>query len=190
MAITKLVSDSLGAGVGGSMVKLATQTASNVASVIFDDYFTSDYDNYVIFVNGYYGSSATIHKIILRSSGSDITTSYYSHVGRGHRDSGTSYWENVTATWNGGDFRYNGDTVGTAATHSYDGRFYLFNALSTTSNKRMIGDITYLRSAGNAIERDFSHLFLGNSASALSGIKFAAATGNIYGTFTLYGVTV
>ena len=82
------------ADASGEYVKLAQTTASGDSTVSFDGYFSSTYDNYVFFLNGMYHSSAGQLYARFRVSNADVTTTDYAfHVGRGHRDSGTNYWE-------------------------------------------------------------------------------------------------
>jgi len=171
----------------GGLVKLAQTTASGASTVSFDGYFSSTYDNYVFFLNGMYHSSAGQLYARFRVSDSDVTDSDYAfHVGRGHRDSGTNYWESNTGGWNQNYMNLTGDNVGTSVLLSYDGRVYMFNPLASSKTKH-ISDLVYMRSADNAIERPIGHGVL-SSSSASSGITFYPSTGTMTGTITLYGI--
>lgn len=192
MAITKLVADSLGTGVGGSMVKLATASVSGTASSIsLDGFFSASYDNYIIYINNCYsttdGSTAYIR---YRASNADLTaTSYRMNMGVCARNAAGNTWQSSIGGWDisaGG--RITADVIGDAVAEAGHGIFYLSNPLGTSSHKRLYGDFIYLRSSEADSARTFLEMYY-NSTDALSGITFYLDTGNINANLILYGVS-
>tara|TARA_S200002703_G_scaffold142970_1_gene135640 strand:+ start:369 stop:926 length:558 start_codon:yes stop_codon:yes gene_type:complete len=80
MAITKLVSNSLGEGVGGSMVLLdTTEITSAVASVTINPPFSTTYSNYIIYGVGLRidTDNKGFQFQLVNSGGTASTASYY-----------------------------------------------------------------------------------------------------------------
>ena len=76
MALSKILSSSLSAGVGGSLVKIASASYSSaVNTVTFTDCFTADYSDYKVIGSGFWGANAAeVYARVLDSGGSNITT--------------------------------------------------------------------------------------------------------------------
>ena len=83
------VTDAAGLQIGGSavvsagLVHIVSQTASSVASVSFDNCFSSTYDNYRILVHDGLGSGSSPVSFNYREriSSSDVTTATYARAG-------------------------------------------------------------------------------------------------------------
>jgi len=63
---------------GGSLVKISAAAPSAVSSVTFDNVFTSTYRHYFVTLE-LVGTSATVVRLVFRTSGSDNTTSNYTY---------------------------------------------------------------------------------------------------------------
>lgn len=196
MAITKLVSDSLGVGVGGSMVLIKKQTVStSVTSVDFVNgsggvVFDSTYKMYHVYASdviasvgasGFYGIRITT------DTGSTFkTTGYYYSGNRSYTGSGGNGEDHFQST---------------------AGNMMQINALNrvtslSTGSQSFIIDIPTPNSAKkplffwNAVGTDHNPYLIGargaglyNTAGAFDGFQILGSADNITGgTFTLYGV--
>jgi len=76
MALSKILSSSLSAGVGGSLVKIASASYSSaVNTVTFTDCFTADYSDYKVIGSGFWGANdGEVYARVLDSGGTNITT--------------------------------------------------------------------------------------------------------------------
>lgn len=172
----------------GSYVFLGEATASNVASVSLDGYFTSDYDVYKIFVDGLYGASGDVGvRITFNKSGSEETNSYagslFYQIATGSNAGSSSFDANLSHGYIFGAYSNSGD--------SYNGTSFditLYNPLGTNNHKIITfisnnntGDLTrQIIAIGSGMHR---------VQSAISGIRFKMGSGNIYARkLKIYGV--
>lgn len=191
MAITKLVSNSLGTGVGGSLVKLAKQTASSDASISFDGYFSSTYTNYVLHITDLNpATDAQYPKMRFRISNADVSDAYYvGSVGRAFRTSGAD-GVNISRSFYNQTEGEIGQDIDNVAAYTTSSIVNFINPLNTTTNKKVMFDGVSINSTASTLMRTFGFFTYRGSASALSGFTFFMGSGNITsGTFTLYGVT-
>jgi hypothetical protein len=169
----------------GAMVFLAETSASNVASVSLNGYFTSAYDVYKIFIDGNYGSTQTYTSMTFNTTGSytEQTSDYYAVMGD-FIDSGST----VGNVWNGiysdskMTFQYNSTTEAQAGVSELT----IYNPMSTTYHKFVTGDSSgyYGSHAGWS---SFSGAW--KNATAITGINFKRNTGNLYARkIRLYGI--
>ena len=169
----------------GAMVFLAETSASNVASVSLNGYFTSDYDVYKIFIDGLYGSTTQYATMTFNTTGSytEQTSGYYFVLGSYTDNSNTS-----GAVWNSNfstsrfEFNYNNTTQAQAGVSELT----IYNPMSTTYYKFV---------TGNSSGHDTSYAGWGSfsgawkSATAITGINFKRVTGNLYARkIRLYGI--
>jgi hypothetical protein len=172
----------------GSYVFLGDATASNVASVSLDGYFTSDYDVYKIFVDGLYGASNDAGvRITFNKSGSEETADYagslFYQIATGSNAGSSSFDANLSHSYIFGAYSNSGD--------SYNGTSFditLYNPLGTNNHKIITfisnnntGDLTrQIIAIGSGMHR---------VQSAISGIRFKMGSGNIYARkLKIYGV--
>jgi len=194
MAITKLVSDSLGAGVGGNLVKLTSSTdVSGASSFSIDGFFTSSYDIYELHIYDIH-LDTTISNTLrcrVRSSNADLTTSIYEYSGYSSRRGTTNSLDgagNVADDafkfndWN----RPNDDT----SNRTLSGYVRIHNPLSTTFDKNFLFEF---QSRHESVAYYVSEQYGGTvvTTNALSGITFYTNNGANFdaGQYILYGVT-
>ena len=174
--------------VSGDFVKLASTTTSSASSVSFDGYFSSTYDNYIIYVNGYgCATFGSVPYIRFRRSNADVTATNYRWISsRARRSSGSSGIETGDSGWDDTKIGLSQDMSNATVTrHNYI--IQIPNPLSTDVYPSIIFD-------GHSTNNDNSDYYrrIGfgrlTSTGALSGITFYQDSGNIAGTFKLYGI--
>ena len=172
----------------GAFVFLGETTASNVASVDLNGYFTSDYDIYKIFIDGLYGSTNDVRVHMQFSTGSYTvqTSNYYSANVVGYQNNGAqgSYGEGV----------FNGshciicEYLSSTSTQQSNIELTLYNPLTTS----------YVKSYSNAFRGTIGNITgtrVGcgggswNDTTAITGVRFLMASGNISARkIKIYGV--
>ena len=176
--------------VSSDFVLLASTDASSSASVSFDGYFSSTYKNYKIIVSNYVPASAQALQMRYRRSNADISTSNYIWLCAGTRISDAS----AVVADNGAEYNvtYINCTPTQSTASSWNGgvEITLYDPLGTNNFKTVTLNYTNVYTnptiysytgSGGGILRD--------SASALSGVTFLAASGNITrANFKLYGI--
>ena len=182
------------ASAGGSLVKIASTTASSSASVSFTSGLTSTYKEYIfVFNNIHPGTDAKSLQFNLSAdSGSNYnvtkTTTFYRAQ---HTEGGASVFEYVA-----GDDLAQGtgaanisNLCGSDNDQCVSGYLHLFEPSSTTFVKHFMSVVnsTFTDSDGSA------NLYMagyGNTTSAIDAIQFVMSSGNIdSGTITMYGVS-
>ena len=174
--------------VSSDWVRLGTSTASDVASLSFDNLFTSDYDIYKIFFHDVYAQTTNIDMYIKYiESNSAVSTGYSYHINQeGYNDGGINS-AGYTGSWPTGSASYirmNGDGLSTTANYHLTGHVEIFNPLGTSAWKAIKGYSTFFVSS-----KCLHCNFFGRrqSTNALTGIMFGA-TSNFNGKFHLYGM--
>ena len=169
----------------GSFVFLAETSASNLASVSLNGYFTSSYDVYKIFIDGMYGSSNSNTVMTFNTTGSytEQTSGYYFVMGQ--------YTDNTSASGYVYDSNFSTSRLlfnYTDTTEALGGvsELTIYNPMSTTYYKYVTGNSSGL--VGNyAGFGAFSGAW--KSATAITGINFKRSSGNLYARkIRLYGV--
>ena len=172
----------------GSMIFLAETSASNVASVDLNGYFTSDYDVYKVFIDGIYGSAAAQTLLRFSTTGSYTvqTTSYYAQSLYAYGDGGT-FLATESQNWNGNGFNIT-PNISTTSANTSSVELTIYNPMSSTNQVTVTGNHT--TAVGN-----YSWIGTGtcggrwNSTTAVTGIRFLMNTGNITARkIRLYGV--
>ena len=173
----------------GSFVYLAETDASNVATVDLNGYFTSDYDVYIIYIDGLYGTVNDASTYFRFATGSyTVQTSNYRYSGAWASDNGAG---TSNVSWagtfnNGSEVNF---TQGSSNTSSniVNSEIVIYNPLgSAYTNFTMRGyspngNLSYntsLHSAGQWTD-----------TTAVTGIRFFKSSGNIYfRKARLYGI--
>ena len=187
-----ITSDDLASGVGGNLVKLSSSTASNSASITFDNsVITSTYKYYQIHcIDIVIATDADNLKFqISTDNGSSYITSSY-HLLLQASDTGT--------TSNAIESRYaTAETaipifgvvggLGNAGNEVGNSIVHLLNPNSVKAKLFRV-DGTYLNNNGELQQQDVHSMY--NTTTAYNNVKIACTSGNITsGTFILYGVT-
>jgi len=172
----------------GAFVFLAETSASNVASVDLNGYFTSSYDVYKVFIDGIYGSAAAQTLLRFATTGSYTvqTTSYYAQSQYAYGD-GTTFLSNESQNWNGNGFNIT-PNISTTSANTSSVELTIYNPMSSTNQVTVTGNHTTAK--GN-----YEWIGTGtcggrwNSTTAVTGIRFLMASGNIYARkIRLYGI--
>ena len=171
----------------GAMVFLASGTASNVATLDLNGYFTSDYDVYKLFIYEAYGSTEAYFRFRVSTTGSYTvqTSSYTNIMGFPYIDSGNTL---TAAPWiknlSGGeiDLGYINNTANYYS--NYEVTFH--NPRSTTAHKQ----VSVYGISGYSAYPVIGAMGYGRwqSTTAITGLQFYMSSGNLYGTFRLYGI--
>jgi hypothetical protein len=172
----------------GSFVFLGETTASNVATVDLNGYFTSDYDIYKIFIDGLYGSVNDVRTHMQFSTGSYTvqTSNYYSANVAGFQNNGSqgSYGEGVFND----SYAIICEYISSNSTQQSNIELTLYNPLTTSYVKSYsnafsgrIGNITATRSGCGGGSW--------NDTTAITGVRFLMASGNISARkIKIYGI--
>jgi len=182
------------ASAGGAWNLLSTITASNSSTVTFESGIDSTYYRYVVIGSGIYGSSSAGFGAQLKIGGSfqESTGSqvgyYYQHIEQnvgngigsssynsGVGPSGTSIANNLTAA-----------DIGTSATYPAS---IILEIDTPSANKYHAIQYNGIVQAQLRADRSIGGTFLHSTQGVLTGIRFKLGSGNLYGSFSLYGIT-
>jgi hypothetical protein len=174
--------------VSSDYVLLATTTASSSASISFDGYFSSTYDNYIIYAYGLYAATGgSTFKMRFRRSNADVSASNYTTIANNHQTAGTD-GQFITSQSSFDLTAAGAASFSATSTDNNCFRIQMFNPLDTTTHKTMIFHGWVKRNDGNLFTTSGSGQ-LSDNANALSGVSFFMNSGNIAGgKFKLYGV--
>jgi len=168
-------------GSAGSIIFLATGTASNVATLDFNQYLNSNYDNYLVTVENMLAGNSTANLLCLAGTGKspDYLVSAYAGVFQNWYNGGPSRGTNATTSF--------GIAVSIPATvEVLSGHIMFFNTQNPTSYKSMMCT-TFYKSTGAVWTTSISN---GRQTgdTAWTSLRFQMSSGNILqGTFKLYG---
>lgn len=163
----------------GSLVYLLTVTGTNAATIDIEHAFDSTYDEYIIECPSLLTLTADQGlRVQFKMGGTYDTAANY----------GYSYIietspASIDSTANA--YIYPNGFVSTTKPGCLS--IKLFQPFSTSS-KLMLTDGLFSRSDGTALPRRFTGAVVNKLTTALTGLRFFASTGNITGTFRLYGV--
>ena len=183
---------------GGSLVKIATTTASSSSSISFTSGLTSTHKEYIFIFNNIHPAtdSAGLQFNFSADGGSNYnvtkTTTHYRayHAEDGSGQTlaytdwndlaqGTGYQNLTGALYNEG--------VGNDNDQSTSGFLHIFEPSSTTFTKHFLANFQY--AASNDYTENSYTAGYGNTTSAVNAIDFKMSSGNIdAGTITMYGV--
>jgi len=175
------------AATGASMVLLATQTASNSATVDFTTNIDGTYDHYVIkFTNVDIATTGSTLYMRFSIAGTFVTAGNYRWMNNENYAAATT-----TPLGSASDtvFRIansmSADPTGNAYS-ALEGEIHLSSPDNTTYDTRYWGHVTYESTA------DFTTAILGGNlrdTAAVDGVRFYPSSGNINsGLFRLYGI--
>jgi hypothetical protein len=169
----------------GALTLVSTVTASAAATADIETGFDSTYDNYVILFSGLVPvTSGTILRVELKIGGVYRTADY-----RGAYLGGPAGQSTYTGSQDFFQLSSGGGGLSNLARASNNGEFWVFNPASTTLDKNIKWFFQ-----GFSETTDTAQTTLGSgrykdtgSTDALTGVRFYMSSGNISGTFRLYG---
>jgi len=180
------------ADAGGSLVKIASTTASSSSSVSFTSGLTSTHKEYIFIFNNIHPASASNFTFNLSAdSGSNYnatktTSNFYAYHNESGSDQGLSYNSGLDLA-QGTGYQILGN-VASANDASCSGFLHLFEPSSTTFVKNFISRVNVVYPAGTEYTSDYYTAGYANTTSAIDAIDFKMASGNIdSGTITMYG---
>jgi hypothetical protein len=161
-----------------------SQTASSSASLNFTTCFTSTYNTYMVVVKGMHPSTDLAKLYIKLSSDGGSTwisgASYATHLRRWNSGGQVYDGSSSTSQWN-----LNTQQSSTSTNQGYSGVFYIFNPLSTTQGKGLIGHGTGFTTSNEGFDVAGAY----NSTTAINAFQVIADSGNLLdGTVTCQGV--
>jgi len=177
---------------GGAMTLLETQTASSSATISFTSGIDDTYDEYIVKFISVHPSADAKLKVNFTTDGTNWnvtkTTSYFiAYHDEGDATPNIAYQTGEDLA-QGTGVQTVSQEIGTDNDQSGSGSLHLFNPSSTTFVKHF-----FSRSSASASDDYLGDGFCAGyceTTSAVTGIRFTAASGNIdAGTFKLYGVT-
>jgi hypothetical protein len=182
-------------GAVGSMVLLASATASNSASIDFTSAIDSTYDEYVIFFNNVVPATngAQLYMRVSTDSGSTWKSggTDYGYTSTGLNSAGTAVsiasngaaWMQIAGT-STADFG-----LGNAAGRSSRGRVEISLPSSSSINKKLGWKTGWSSEGGTNYLYTLSGEGEYRATTAINGIRFLMSSGNITsGSFYLYGI--
>ena len=178
---------------GGSMVLLSTQTASNSANLSFTSGIDSTYDSYVFkFINIHPVTDDTIFQVNFRDGSTaydaaKTTTFFDANLGEDGSGGSLGYVTGSDLAQSTSAQRLT-RSVGNGNDESTSGELFLYSPSSTTFVKHFIATTnTYVYS-----NYSFNQFVAGycNVTAAIDGVQFAMLSGNIdSGVIKMYGIT-
>jgi len=161
---------------GPGAVLIASQRGSSVASISFDNCFSSTYDNYRILVHDSLGSNSTPVSFNYREriSSSDVTTATYARAG---------YFRSSSSATNLYQINLSYAPLGGIADLSSSCVLDVMNPY--TSNRSTIYSFTV--SWGTVAAEAAWNQFLCPSTSSVDGFTLYPASGTFSGTVSVYG---
>tara|TARA_R110000822_G_scaffold51308_1_gene133462 strand:- start:118 stop:666 length:549 start_codon:yes stop_codon:yes gene_type:complete len=180
MAITKLVSDSLGAGAGGSLVKISSATADNDSEVVFEPTGGfADYKYYKILITKLQPASDNVSLFMkIRNSSGYFSDEYKTNSTEGNTSHTSDY-----------NLAYSGVGNNTSGSLIYEDLAAEIMMTNFENNRRhkIFGINCYKKNdsaiAGGTFAGDSNH------GDLITGIKFLFSGGNmVSGQIILYGV--
>ena len=183
--------------VSSDFVKLHSVTANGSAnSISMDGYFSSDYKRYIAMGRGIRGTTGADFQWRVRTGGSDAVISQYVQTNaRVYTDTTPSHSIAVGGMNEGSvdvnapanRFEFNGDDLTDDEDTGADLTIEIFDPQATNKWKNFNSNIWFVRSDKNTIQNWFAYNVF-KQTTALTGITFQLNTGNLYGTFDLYGI--
>ena len=158
------------------LVHLHTEAFSAASAVIFDNVFSSEYENYALIVHATIAASETDGYLRLRASGTDATGSNYGFFNQSSGVNGVGYNQN-----SGGTTQLTAGRLGSNGTGSlFVNIFRPQYAVRTTFQSQNVADGTttaFIQSGGG----------LHSLSTAYDGFTFYPASSTMTGTIRIYG---
>jgi hypothetical protein len=174
----------------GGLVLLATQTASNSASIDFTSFIDSTYDEYILSGIGIVPATDAVAAYLRVSE--DAGSSWKSGAGDYKQVgyvNGLAGGAGGTSATEGQISIAHGSTVGNAATKGFNFKLHFFKPAGTALHKVFqLVPIGYETSSGDIFVTMKTGIYIGTT-NAINGVRFLFSSGNIIsGSFSLYGV--
>ena len=170
---------------GGGLQILSTVTASDVASVDFDDFIDDTYDTYLFTGTGVRPSIDTATPWLLTSSNGgssyDQASNQYGNAYRG-RDSNGS---NIDVSELNSSYGRIGPNMSNVATDALNFNIWMFDPSVSATKTQFATDVTMLDGGTQIATRG---TMFRNSAAIVDAIQFRVNTGNITGEFKMFGI--
>lgn len=173
---------------GGSWIYLSTVTASGAATADIETTFNSTYDAYALVITDMVPSASANIRARLKINGTYQTGSTYKFFLQFPSSDAATYITDVSGT----TLTYisvTGCNISTASYPAATSNFvmYIHNPASTTKHKGIYWSGMAINNTNNIVQ------IVGSAANqsgtqALTGVRFYADSGNISGTFRLYGI--
>lgn len=163
------------------LTKLATVNASAGSSMVFDGYFSSSYDHYILRFHISTTSAQSSMLLRFRTGGSDLSNNYY-YANFGRSTAGTAIANDAATATSLSMFFSHESGVGGGLV----GQVLISDPLSTTRMKVANYEIT--GKTGSYASTTISGGGGNQSTSALSGLTLLVPSGTFDGTATLYGM--
>ena len=167
---------SFAAGAGG-LTLISRTTQGPVASIAYDDVFTSTYKTYMVVIEDLVGTTSADVHIQFRYAGPTTQATTYYYAGRG------------IDTTNGSADLYGANTSQgvwqTVSTSSLSGTMQFFNVGNSSATPRMVS--SSISTSGNVAQRTIA--VINSTARIYTGFLLKLSTGNITATVSIYGVT-
>ena len=158
---------------------------SNVNSVDFSNVFSTTYKHYRLIANNIFGNVASLLQLKLQIGGSYNTSNYYAGIQGVYAYADTQSTVN-TRGWNLGYYRtsYSHSISDVSNPSMFDIMFY-----APKDTTKTILNSQYLINYSNLTATVSGHSScLHNSASSVTGFQIYPVSGQIGGTFSLYGI--
>jgi len=183
-----------GVEAGADVVLLATQTASNSASITFSSDITSTYVEYIF--KFYNINPATDQEDFTFQVNAADSSSYDEYITSAnfrtyHQESGGAadlVYQAPQDQAQGQSYQIFMHYLGNAADESASGELHLFNPSSTTYVKHFYSEASVVD--GSTVST-LNHYFVGgyiNQTKAIDDIQFKMSSGNFDGTIKMWGV--
>jgi hypothetical protein len=173
-----------GGGGTGSWIYLSTVTASNVATADIETTFNSTYNNYAIVASAVSTVSSTRLTMRFKVSGSYSSSALYGYAVI-YNANGASRDPVGEGQASETEILINPMSPTVSANLTTNFICYLYNTASTSLYKtcNIVGQSWSSSSLGN-----FINTVTYRDTPAVTGVRIFAATGNVSGTFRLYGI--
>ena len=172
---------------GGAWNLIATVTASNSATADVTG-TSSTYSKYCIIARGVYNQSSTGYvNARMIDNGTEISSTDYYNAWNVRTHSGTSYGAQSGANEN----HFKVARCGDISREYSDIYLYFNNPLSSQGSVQMniVQGHSYSWDGSNAWSIGFNSALYQTNMTSLDGIRFYSASGNLNGTFQLYGIS-
>jgi hypothetical protein len=170
---------------GGSWIYLSTVNASAAATADIESTFDSTYDVYAIVAEDFFPATDGAQLYVrLKIGGSYVANTYYGVYGNAYSNDTT---QPINANSNNG-FIQIATEMSNASNKKASFVLYTTNPTSTSIYKSVFMAGAGFRNTGSAAAWLMCSGYYGGATSALTGIRFYANSGNISGTFRLYGI--
>ena len=171
-------------------VPLSTVTASNAATADVETTFSSTYDFYVIVMNNVYSATNGVTmQARLKVGGSYQTSDYRYQVIVNPQ---TNTYTSVTGTSAAAIQMSSATAISNTAGQGMNAVIFIHNPSSTSTVKRMNWRGDFINTSGAIVNVTGVGGYWESGVTgtgALTGVRFLMSSGNLYGTFRLYGVT-